>query len=160
MTDSSSGAGTDSNTTPCQFCGDEYKARGVAAHERACDENPENQSEPTQAQSDEATSESDDTETPLEKQALERDGCQCRRCGATGTPVDYDPDTLDVDLDWDGDLDVDPNVELTVEPLVPGDSVEALQELVTLCPDIVDGLHYLTKRTEVFFLIMRYQNDK
>jgi hypothetical protein len=51
---------------------------------------------------DEAVSESGATDICLKRQALEHDGCQCRRCGATGVPPDYDPDTLDVDLDWMG----------------------------------------------------------
>jgi hypothetical protein len=143
MTDSSSGADADdSNTTPCQFCGGEYKARGVAAHERACDENPENQSGATDPQSGQTAPKSGATqssETPLEARALERDG-RCRRCGATG-----DPDVVD----WSGDA------ELTVEPLVPDGTAEELQDLISLCPQcadlIDDGLHYLTKRTKVFF---------
>jgi len=122
MTDSSS-SGADANssdTTPCQFCGDEYQApRGIATHERHCEENPENQSGATEDQSGQ-------TETSLKARALKRDGCAYRRCGATG-----DPDVVDVDLDvdWSGDAD------LTVEPLVPGDTVEALSDLVTLCSD-------------------------
>ena len=83
------------------------------------------------------------SETPLEARALERDGCQCRRCGATGSP-----DVVDIDVDWCGDA------ELTVEPLVPGETAEALSDLVTLCTDcaeLVDGLHWLTRRTKIFF---------
>jgi hypothetical protein len=50
-------------------------------------------------------------------------------------------------INWDGDA------EFTVEPLVPGDTVEALSDVVNICIDsseLVDGLHYLSKRTNYF----------
>jgi hypothetical protein len=145
MTDSSS-SGADANssdTTPCQYCGNEYQPRGVAAHECHCEENPEIQSGSDGLQSGQTKSGAGAMETPLEARALERDGCECRRCVATG-----DPDIVDIDVDWSGDA------ELTVEPLVPGDTVDALSDLVTLCSEcaeILDGFHYLTKRTKVLF---------
>ena len=87
-------ADTESNITTCEWCGDTFASRGIGAHKRYCDAKPE-ESEQTKSESEENTSisVSDPSKRPLQADVVERDGCQCKRCGVSGTPPDVVDDS-------------------------------------------------------------------
>lgn len=118
--------------TPCQYCGEEYSSQGVHAHERHCDENPENQDDEDEtAAADEggdsvfATSVNDDADlTEVEEVVRDRADGDCENCGE-----DYE----------------------TFHRIYP-DEPEATSNLFALCGDCeaeLEDLHPLTKRSKV-----------
>jgi hypothetical protein len=134
----------------CEFCGDEYKKQGLAAHQRFCDEKPDEGDEdsdgenggvgederPVEAEEGDVPADegevSGDTPTPrdnldpIEQAAIDRDDGTCLHCGAT-----------------DG----------LVVHVVDEDERERLANLFTLCDDCLpefEDLHPLTKRTKIF----------
>lgn len=123
MTDSDSSS---DDMAVCEFCDDEYKARGLATHQRFCDEaEATDGTDDTDETDDEGDTNTSVNRSDFEDSVLERDDFECRRCGAT-----------------DG---------LVVHP-VDEEIGEVLNNNVTLCADCeadIEDYRPVTKRTAI-----------
>lgn len=138
---------TDAEMSECEFCGDEFKTQGLAAHQRYCDEKSTEADESDGGESkddssdvgengpstdernagSEATQKSHDNLDQLDRDTFERDDWECLGCGATDELVSHTVDVCEL---------------------------PRLANRITLCQwcdEEFANYHPLTKRTKAFY---------